>query len=77
MGIGPIIATVCFLLLLFAFIMRGISNWRSRKTGTGSDVDLSTVGHRTPKGGGDIEPDTISKIERMLKEEANSDSSKV
>jgi hypothetical protein len=73
MGTGEIIATGCFLLLLIVLVMRGKSVWKDRKTGTGDDVDLSSLGKIPGYGGawdpGD--PEMITRIEKKLKKQAN------
>ncbi len=74
MEIEAMIGYACIGLLLWAVIRFTMNRWYHRMDGTGHEVDLNIIGHRGSWSGGDIEPDTIPKIERMLKEEANSDS---
>ncbi|MFI5201623.1 MAG: hypothetical protein ACHQNE_04505 [Candidatus Kapaibacterium sp.] len=70
MDAGSLIGYACLGLLLWGVVRFTMGTWFRRKEGTGHDVDLDTIGHRGSWSGGDIEPDTISKIERELKERA-------
>jgi hypothetical protein len=71
MEFGSIIGYACLGLLLWGVIRFTLNTWYHRMDGTGHDVDLNTIGHRGSWSGGDIEPDTITKIERELKEQTD------
>jgi hypothetical protein len=68
--IGTLIGYACLGLLLWGVVRFTMGTWFRRNDPTGHEVDLNTVGHRTSKNGGDFESDTISRIERELKEQA-------
>lgn len=70
MSTETIIVSACFIVIGFLLIVIARNSWRHRNEGTGHDVDLDALQRGNPNRGGAIEPETISKIERMLKEQA-------
>ena len=70
-----IIAFIGFGLLIWYFVNDAMKTWYRRNQGTGKDVDLDEVGHRGSWSGGDVEPDTVTKLERELKEQAEQEES--
>jgi hypothetical protein len=75
MDIGTIIGYAAIALLFWFFVNHIIKMWFRRDEGTEHEANLNIIGRRGPLSGGDFDPNTISKIERMLKEQANSGSS--
>ncbi len=64
-----IILSILTVGLFVVFGMRFRTIWRQRNTGTGTDVDLSKVGRRSVRGGANMKPGTINRVERLLRQE--------
>jgi hypothetical protein len=71
MSTETIIASASFIVLGFLLIVIAKNSWRHRDEGTGHEVDLDALQRGNPNRGGAIEPDTISRIECLLKEDAD------
>jgi hypothetical protein len=70
MGVKPILAIAFLLLLLVAIVYNGVKTWKDRKKGFGREEDLNKLGRPGPRSGGSMEPGTIERVEKMLKEQA-------
>ena len=71
MSTQTIIASTCFIIIGFLLIVIARNSWRHRNDGSGHEVDLDALQRGNPNRGGAIEPGTVSRIEHLLKEEAD------
>ena len=70
MDIGTILGLVAVAILVRLAVGSLFKSWYSLKEGTGHEIDLEALQRGYSRPHGAIDPGTIERLERLLKEEA-------